>query len=91
MARVAGGSHVGWLAFFRVTHPNLRIRSVTSPTRFARSVASDAGVFGASCHRRRLAADDPEDCKQGDYAGSDGEKVKVFSIHKAGRVLQRRR
>jgi len=45
-------------------------------------------MFRPSCHRGRLAADDPEYRKQGDYAGCDGEEVKVFSIHKAGRVLQ---
>jgi len=48
-------------------------------------------VFGAGCHRRRLAADDPEDCEQSDYADGDSEEIKVFSIHKTGRVLQRRR
>jgi len=64
---------------------------VTSPTRFARGVASDAGVLIAGGHRGRLAADDPEDCEQSDYADSDSEKIKVFSIHKAGRALQHRR
>jgi hypothetical protein len=41
-------------------------------------------VLSASGHRGRLAADDPEDSEQSDYANSDGEKIKVFSIHKPG-------
>jgi hypothetical protein len=44
-------------------------------------------VLSASGHRGRLAADDPEDSEQSDYANSDGEKIKVFSIHKAARFV----
>ena len=43
-------------------------------------------MFISSSHRRRLAADDPEDGEQSDYANGDGEKIKVFSIHKAERA-----
>jgi hypothetical protein len=64
---------------------------VASPARFARGVASYAGVLSAGSHRGRLAADDPKDSEQRDYASSNGEKIEVFSIHKAGRALQLRR
>jgi hypothetical protein len=47
-------------------------------------------VFISSSHRRRLAADDPKDGEQSDYANGDGEKIKVFSIHKAERASQHR-
>jgi hypothetical protein len=44
-------------------------------------------MLGASRHRGWLAADYPEESKQGDYANSDRQKIKVFSIHKAGRTV----
>jgi hypothetical protein len=44
-------------------------------------------VFCTSSHGRGLAADDPEESEQGEYANSDREKIKVFSIHKAGRTV----
>jgi len=60
---------------------------VTPPASLARRFGSQAGVFGTSGHRWRLAAYDPEEGKQSEYADSDREEVKVFSIHKAGRTV----
>jgi hypothetical protein len=47
-------------------------------------------VLGTGSHRGRLAADDPEDSEQSDNASGDGEKIKVFSIHKARRAFRHR-
>jgi len=55
---------------------------VTTPTSLARRFVADAGVLGAGGHSGWLAADDPEEGEEGDYANSDRQKIKVFSIHK---------
>jgi len=64
--------------------PDFRIGRVTTPTGLSRSAAIYAGVLRTSGHCRGLAADDPEESEQRDYANSDRQKIKVFSIHKPG-------
>jgi hypothetical protein len=54
---------------------------VTTPTSLARRFVADAGVLWAGGHCGWLAAYDPEEGKQGDYANSDRQKINVFSIH----------
>ena len=75
------------LAFVGMAFPDFGFRRVTAPTSFPRSCATYACVFCTGSHGRRLAADDPEESEQGEYANSDREKIKVFSIHKAGRTV----
>jgi hypothetical protein len=69
--------------------PDFRIGRVATPTSLARSAAIYAGVLRTSGHCRGLAADDPEESEQGDYANSDRQKIKVFSIHKPGGLSHR--
>ena len=69
--------------------PHLGIRCVASITSFAVGVASDAGMFRACGHRRRSAADDPENGEQRDYPDSDRQEIKVFPIHKRAAMARR--
>jgi hypothetical protein len=62
---------------------------VTTPTSFARGAAIDTCVLRTSGHCGGLAADNPEESEQRDYANSDRQKIKVFSIHKPGGLLHR--
>jgi hypothetical protein len=40
-------------------------------------------MLGSCRQGGRLSADHPKECEKGDYADSDSQKIKVFSIHKA--------
>ena len=74
---------VGRLAFVWMSLPHLRVGCVTPPTSLAGCFVVNAGVLDARGHCGRLAAYDPEEGKQSEYADSDREKIEVFSIHKA--------
>ena len=67
--------------------PDFRIGRVTTPTGLSRGFVAYAGMFGAHGHCGWLAAYEPEEGKQGNYANSNRQKVNVFSIHKAERML----
>ena len=74
---------VGRLAFVGMFFPHLRVGRVTPPASLAGCLIVYAGVLDARGHCGRLAAYDPKECEEGDYADSDREKIEVFSIHKA--------
>jgi len=48
---------------------------MTPPAGFARRLVVQTGVFGTSGHCGWLAADDPKEGEQGEYADSDREEV----------------
>ena len=78
---------VGWLAFIRMPLPDFGFGRVATPTSLTRRFGVDTGMLWAGGHCGRLAANDPEESEQGNYANSDRQKVEVFSIHKAERTL----
>jgi len=69
--------------------PQLGIWRVTAVTSLALGVAGYAGMFRACGHRRRPAADDPENGEQRDDSDSDRQKVKVFPVHKRAAMARR--
>jgi hypothetical protein len=60
---------------------------MTTPTSLSGCFVGNAGVLDARGHGRRLAAYDPEESKQSDYADCDREEIDVLSIHKAERTV----
>jgi hypothetical protein len=79
-----GGFSVVWMPL-----PELGIGCVTTVTSFAVGVAGYAGMFRACGHRRRPAADDPENGEQRDDSDSDRQKIKVFPVHKRADIARR--
>jgi hypothetical protein len=73
---VTGGARrglvpVGWLAFIRMPLPDFGFGCVATPTSLPSRLGADTRMLGAGGHCGRLAAYDPEEGKQGNYANSD--------------------